>query len=178
MATTRRRKAPARRTRRRPVRRKNPDIVKRVTTGVTDAAFMLTGEAVTRAVPRLIPGIPQTGATGMLVEAAVAVGVGMAASQFTTQARADAIMAGAFAVPLRRVIAGAGIPFVSDALTPSTMGAYRVGRGSPSSVRRLRASSSRMASGSYPQPRRALASGSYVDAPAPIGAAADRRPGL
>lgn len=116
-------------TRRRPTRRRsyrrNPakGIVKSLTDGAVNAGHIVLGKAGARLVPDAL-NLPRTGATGLAVQAAVAVGLGMLADGFMPKRRAELILAGALTAPVESIIAGAGIPLLSPALSGYGMGAY------------------------------------------------------
>lgn len=161
-APARRRAAPARR--RATARRRNPDLTRKLTSGVRDAGLMLAGEAATRAIPQAI-GLPQGGATGTLAQVATAVGVGMVADRMLSPSRGAMVLAGALAVPIRDAVARAGIPGLSPALTadptPLAAGSYarRIAPRAPA----------QLSAGSYARPAVrpavSLGAGSYAAAP-------------
>lgn len=117
---TTRRRAPARRrtttARRRTYRRRNPDVVKMLTSGVQGAAFIVAGEAAARGIPAAV-GLPTAGAAGMASRVAVAVAAGMAADKFVGRDAGARVLEGGLASVLRDVVATAGIPGVSNALS-------------------------------------------------------------
>lgn len=114
-STTRRRRTTTAR-RRAPVRRRNPDFVKMLTKGTKGAAFMLIGEAATKAIPSRI-GLPTGGAAGLAVKAATALGAGMLADNFMGREAGARVLEGGIATVLRELIVSANVPVVSGALS-------------------------------------------------------------
>ena len=118
MAARKRRRAPRRR--RRTYRRNQPrqirGIARQLTQGATDALQVLAGKAVARTLPQML-GMGIENATGIAIQAAVAIGVGMVGRQFFGAAAGKMMLAGALTAPVETLIVAANIPILSPALS-------------------------------------------------------------
>ena len=120
--TTTRAAAPRRRTYRRNPPRSG--LVKNITEGIGDAFAIIGGEAAVGAIPGMF-NLPTTGNTGLITQGLTAVGVGLVADMALPRKWSKPVLGGALAVPIRAALVSAGIPFVSDALTPTpALGRY------------------------------------------------------
>lgn len=114
--------------------RRNPpkggDIVATLTQGALDAGGILVGKAATRSIPQLLT-LPQTGNTGLAVQAATAVAVGWAADRFVGPDVGRMILAGGLSAPMESLVVRFNVPWLSTALTGSggTVGRYVTPRG-------------------------------------------------
>lgn len=118
-STASRRRTSSRSTARRSTRRRtrrNPDLVQTTMKGAKGALFMLGGEAAAKAIPQQF-NLPQAGTMGLAVQTGVAVAVGLAADKFIGREAGARMLEGALSVPLRKVIVGANIPVLSQALS-------------------------------------------------------------
>jgi len=122
-AAPRRRSQPRRNASRRSYRRNpaRPDVVKMLTRGGLTATQVLLGKAATRAIPD-VANLPKGGNTGLAVEVAVALALGYVSEMFFTKTTAAAILAGGLTSPVERLIAQAGIPYISEYLTETGPG--------------------------------------------------------
>ena len=126
-ATTRRRvKNPGRTVaRRRNAPRMN--VVKKLQTGVMGAAGVLIGKAGARTIP-VLAGLPKGGNTGLLIQAATAIALGMAADRVLGKRMGEMVLAGALTAPLETLVVSYNVPFLAPALSPTTsvaeLGAY------------------------------------------------------
>ncbi len=100
-----------------------PDPIKMLTRGGITASQVLLGKAATRAIPDLAK-LPQGGNTGLAVEVAVALALGYVTEMFFTKGTAAAVLAGGLTSPVERLIASAGIPYVSEYLTEPGVAGY------------------------------------------------------
>jgi len=152
--TTARKAAPRRRTtyRRNPAK---PDIMGMFMGGTTTAAQVLVGKAAARSVPDLM-SLPKEGNTGLAVQAAVAVAIGYLADMFLPRDASAAILAGGLTAPLETLIVANKVPWLSDALSPTTaqaeVGAYVSSQ--PPALQAL---------GAYPRLVKPRALGAYVE---------------
>lgn len=114
--------------------RRNPpggDLVGKATQGAMDAGAVLVGKAATRSIPQLL-SLPQTGNTGLAVQAATAVAAGWAADRFVGPDVGRFVLAGGLTAPMESLIIRFNVPWLSTALA----GGGSVGRYvSPGSVR-------------------------------------------
>lgn len=127
-ATTRRR-VPTRKAAPR-ARRRNPprlNVVRRLRDGVTGAAGVLIGKAGARTVP-VLAGLPHGGNTGLLIQAATAVALGLVADRVLGKRMGEFVLAGALTAPLETVVVTYNVPFLAPALSPTAaaaeLGAY------------------------------------------------------
>lgn len=147
--------APRRRRRNPPARRGAADLFGRVQDGLVEGSAVLLGEGATRIAPSLLR-LPQTGPTGIAIQTAAALVVGMGTETLGFGGPfARAATAGAFSVPLKTLVltyVAPQFPMISAAYVP-TMAAYprRLGR------------YSRM--GAYARPTLPAASGNGVGYP-------------
>jgi hypothetical protein len=100
--------------------RRNPPISMRgfvpmLLNGVTDAAEIIIGKAVTRTLPALI-GLPHGSPLNLLGQAVTAIGAGYLGHSFISANAGKMILAGGLAAPLEDLIKGANIPLLSPAL--------------------------------------------------------------
>lgn len=124
--TTRRRVNPGRTV----ARRRNPPrvkIVKQLQSGVVGAAGVLIGKAGARTIP-VLAGLPKGGNTGLLIQAATAIALGMAADRVLGKRMGEMVLAGALTAPLETLVVAYNVPFFAPALEPTTavaeLGAY------------------------------------------------------
>lgn len=129
-STARRRSSPRRRRsyRRNPVRGISVKrAVKTLMSGTVAAGQMLVGKAAVRSVPDLL-GLPKEGNIGLAVQAATALVVGFVADMMLGKDAGTAITAGGLSAPLETLIVAYKVPWLSDALSPTTaqagVGAY------------------------------------------------------
>ena len=85
-----------------------------ITDGVIDAAEVVAGKAVARAVPTLV-GLPQGGAMGLAVQVGAALLAGFIGRQISANA-GKMMLAGGLAAPVESFVKGANIPLISAAL--------------------------------------------------------------
>jgi hypothetical protein len=131
-------RAPARRTRRRSTRRRNPGVVGQLRTGIKDAAGVVVGKAGARILPTLVPGIPKTGPMGLAVQAAAALALGFVADQVASRDTARMVLAGALSAPLETAAVAYNVPLLGRALDPVASAAQVAAvNGSVGSLRRL-----------------------------------------
>lgn len=120
-------------------RRRNQPIVTRLTDGTVHAFQVVLGKYASRTVPTML-NIPSAGATGIAMQAVVALVVGEAAHRFINKEAGSFILAGALMAPLESALDMFNVPFLSDlaayphALSayPHTLGQYREGSLLPS----------------------------------------------
>lgn len=130
------RKAPARRRtyRRNPARM--PDLFVMLKDGTMAAGQVLVGKAAARSVPQLL-NLPQQGNMGLAIQAGVALGLGYVSSMVFSRGTAAAIMAGGLTAPLETLLVANQVPWIGEALSPTTqldqvsgyMGRYPAGIG-------------------------------------------------
>lgn len=117
-----RRRSPRRRTykRRRSARRNPPvrlrGIQKQLTDGVVGAFQVTAGKATSRVLTQQL-GIATEGATGIAVQAGVALLTGMVATRMFGATAGKMFLAGALTAPIESMVVAAGVPILSDALS-------------------------------------------------------------
>ena len=118
MAARKRRRAPRRR--RRTYRRNQPRQLRGITNqlmqGGIDALQVLAGKAAARTVPQML-GFGLENATGVAMQAVVAIVVGMVGKQFFGAGPGRMMLAGALTAPVESLVVAANIPILSPALS-------------------------------------------------------------
>lgn len=101
--------------------RRNPSgmrgIAGLITAGVKDGLYVVTGSALTSAIPKLIPGAAQPGMLGLAIQLATATGAGIAAHKVLGQNAGRLVLAGGYARVITTALIAANIPMVSGALS-------------------------------------------------------------
>ena len=103
-------------------------IMKQTVQGVQDAAWVVGGKAVARALPTMF-NLPKEGAVGLGVQLGTAIAAGWLAHTFTGRDAGRFALAGGLSAPLETAIVAYRVPFLAPALSPATaaaqVGAYR-----------------------------------------------------
>lgn len=130
VATKRKRRAPTTRrrraTKRRRTYRRNPPVPKALRTlqeGAVNAAFVTAGKVGVAGVKQLLPASVTAQLAGNKVfaiaaDAAIAIGVGMAAQKVAGTRRAEFVVAGALSTAMESLLRGVGVPGLSAYLPP------------------------------------------------------------
>lgn len=96
--------------------------------GLQDAAWIVGGKAVSRALPTMF-NLPKEGAVGLGVQLGVALLAGWATHSFAGRDAGRFVLAGGLTAPIETAIVAYRVPFLAPALSPSTaaaqVGAYR-----------------------------------------------------
>jgi hypothetical protein len=69
----------------------------------------------------MVPGIPREGNLGLGVQALTALGLGLVASRVFKPERAKMVLAGALSAPVETLILTYRVPWLSNALSPTTV---------------------------------------------------------
>lgn len=124
------RSTPKRRARRRSTARRNPpkmDIMSTLYDGGVEAAQILVGKAGARSLPDLV-GLPKEGNLGLAVQALAALALGFGARYAFSEETSRAVLAGGLTAPLETLVVAYQVPWLSQALSPTTavaqVGAY------------------------------------------------------
>lgn len=104
-------------------------IVGQITQGVVDGAWIVTGKALTNAIPTVLK-LGGTGIMGAAIKSVAAVVSGMLAGQFLGANALKLVTAGGFAAIVEPFIKGANIPVISAALG-DTFPEYYIGAYAP-----------------------------------------------
>lgn len=103
-------------------------LMRQTVQGVQDAAWIVGGKAVSRAVPTMF-NLPKEGVVGLGVQLGTAIAAGWLAHSFAGANAGRLVLAGGLTAPLETAIVAWRIPFLAPALSPMTaavqVGAYR-----------------------------------------------------